>query len=407
MTLTKIFYILFHVKIAILDSIEEVVDRALIVFHAHIKDHEIRCACCRSKNVRKEASQTRRFRGCNLGDKKTYLELVTYKLYCRECNKRAWMSLPFAMGKLPMTATFINYIISLCRISTLLHVANLLCLEWKTIKNIHKAHLKKRPKQFSYRKLRYISIDEIAIRKGHVYMTIVTDLTTGQIIHAIKGRKEEVLSPFFRQLAKKAKHLRGIAMDMSKGYIALAKKYLPAAAIVFDRFHVTKVLTTMVDEVRKKEWKRHQMEGISIGKGERFLFLRNRENLSPLQGKGLDLLLEMNKSLMTAYVMKEQFRCFWECKTREEATRFLISWIVDANWCGIEEVRKAAQTILGHSYGLLNYFDHPIDNGKAEGINNKIKTMKRQSYGCRDEDYFIFKLYNLHKSKSILVGIAA
>jgi len=70
MTLQKIFHILFHVKIAILDSIEEVVDRSLIIFHAHIKEHEIRCAYCRSKNVRREASQTRRFRGCNLGDKK-------------------------------------------------------------------------------------------------------------------------------------------------------------------------------------------------------------------------------------------------------------------------------------------------------------------------------------------------
>jgi len=285
------------------------------------------------------------------------------------------MKLPFTLGKVPMTTTFINYILSLCRISTLLHVANLLCLEWKTVKNIHKAHLKKRPKQFSYRRLQYISIDEIAIRKGHVYMIIVTNLETGQVIHAVKGRKEDVLAPFFLQLARKAKHLKGIAMDMSKGYIALVKKY--------------------------------QIEGVSAGKGERFLFLRNRENSSYLQGKSLDFLLDTNRSLMIAYVIKKQFRSFWQCKTREESTRFLISWIVDANWCGIEEVRKVAQTILAHSYGLLNYLDHRIDNAKAEGINNKIKTMKRQSYGCRDEDYFILKLYNLRTTKAVLVGIAA
>lgn len=407
MTLKKIFHILFQAKITILDCIETIENAALVIFHAHIKEHELRCSCCGSKDVRQEASKKRRFRGCNLAEKKTYLQLTTYKLYCRKCKKKAWMKLSFTVGKLPMTKTFVNYIISLCRISTLLHVAGLLSLEWKTVKNIHKAYLKKRPKQFSYKKLQYISIDEIAIRKGHTYMTIITDLSTGQIIHAVKGRKEETLAPFFKQLAKKAKQLRGIAMDMSKGYIALAKQYLPKVAIVFDHFHVTKVLTTMVDEVRKKEWKKYQMEGWSIGKGERFLFLRNREDLSPLQGRGLDYLLEMNRSLMIAYVIKEQFRCFWNCRTREEGARFLISWIVDANWCGVEEVSKAAQTILKHSYGLLNYFDHRVSNGKAEGINNKIKTMKRQSYGCRDEEYFILKLYNLHTTRSALVGIAA
>jgi transposase len=317
------------------------------------------------------------------------------------------MKLPFTVGKLPMMTTFVNYIISLCQISTLLHVANLAHLEWKTVKNIHKQHLKKRPKQFSYKKLLYISIDEIAIRKGHVYMTIITDLSTGQVIHAVKGRKEDALAPFFKQLAKKAKHLRGIAMDMSKGYTFLAKKYLPAVAIVFDRFHVTKVLTTMVDEVRKREWKKYQMEGLSVGKGERFLFLRNRENLSSEQEKNLDILLEMNRPLMIAYLIKEQFRHFWNCRTRKEGVRFLVSWIIDANWCGIEEIHKAAKTILSHAYGLLNYFEHRIDNGKAEGINNKIKTMKRQSYGCRDEDYFILKLYNLHETRTALIGMAA
>lgn len=86
------------------------------------------------------------------------------------------------------------------------------------MKNLDKTNPRKRAKQFSFRKLRYISIDEIAIKKGHKYMTIFTDITTGQIIHAVEGRDEESLTPFLRLLSKRAKHLNGIRIDMSAAY---------------------------------------------------------------------------------------------------------------------------------------------------------------------------------------------
>jgi transposase len=335
------------------------------------------------------------------------MKLFIYKLYCRSCRKKAWMKLPFTVGKLPMTKTFINYIISLNRISTLLHVSEFLSLKWKTVKNIDKAHLKKRPKQFSYRKLRYLSIDEIAVRKGHIYMTVVSDLSTGQIIYAVRGRKEEVLSDFLKRLAKKAKHLQGISMDMSQCYMAAVKKHLPKIPIIFDRFHVTKVLTTMVDEVRKKEWAHCQNQGIKVRKGDRFLFLRNQEDLDPSKQEFLQRLLEINQPIAIAHLLKEQFRAFWDLKSREEGIRFFFDWCVQANMSLIPDVMKAVKTLIEHLFGLLNYFDHRIDNGRAEGINNKIKTMKRQSYGFRDEEYFILKLYNLHKASPVLIESAA
>lgn len=402
MSLSKFFHILFQTKIAILKYAEETADA--IIFHARMHAHHKRCAGCNSDKVQVKDSKERTFRGCNLSEKKTYMKLRTYKFRCLSCGKTRWMKLPFTLGKLPMTKSFINYVISLGAISTLSDVATMCGLEWKTVRNIDKANLKRRPKQFSFKKLKYLSIDEIAIRKGHKYMTIISDVSTGQIIYAVKGRKEDALSGFLKKLAKRAKKLRGIAIDMSAGYARLIKKYLPHVAIIFDRFHVTKVLNKAVDDLRKAECKKYQDKGMNIGKGDRFLLLYNFEKLDEEQKNSLEKLLDVNKNLSIAYAMKEQFRTFWICKTLEEGSNFLIHWCVQAHLSKIPQLKKAAKTLIKHADGLLNYFNHRISNGKAEGINNKIKVMKRQSYGFRDIEYFILKLYNLHKTKHVLVG---
>jgi transposase len=402
MSLSKFFHTLFKTKIAILKCVKELEDS--IVFHAQIHKHHKRCACCKSKYVRIKDSKERTFRGCDLGGKKTFMKLMTYKFRCLNCGKTRWMDLPFTMGKLPMMRSFIEYVISLAAISTLQDVARFLSLEWKTVKNIDRANLRRRPKQFSFRKLRYLSIDEIAIKKGHNYMTIISDVSTGQIIYAVKGRKEEELRGFLRQLALRARRLRGVAMDMSAGYARLVRKYLPHAAIIFDRFHVTKVLNKAVDDLRKAECRKYYAQGLNIGKGDRFLLLHNFDNLDDAQKSSLEKLFEVNRALAIAYTMKEQFRVFWNGKTREDGARMLIHWCTQAYLSNIPQLKKAAKTLIRHADGLLNYFDHRISNGKAEGINNKIKVMKRQSYGFRDIEYFILKLYNLHKTKHVLVG---
>lgn len=402
MSLSKIFNILFETKDAILESIQ--CEENEIFFFAHMRKSSYRCSCCGAKQVQIKETKKRTFRGCNLGPKKTYLKIVVHKFLCYKCKKKRWAALPFAMGKLPLTKSFIRHIIELTGMSTLLHIARLYGLQWKTVKNIDKTNLSKRQKQFSFKKLRYISVDEIAIRKGHHYMTIITDIFTGQIIYAVKGRKEKEIEGFLKRLASRAKRLKGVAMDMSAGYSASVSKYLPHVAIVFDRFHVTRVITDALDEIRKEEWKNCQSQGFNVIKGQRFLLLRNFENLQLSEQSMVEKLLEINRPLAIAHTLKEQFRMFWQQKTYQDGVRFLVIWCLEAKMSGILPLIKAAQTLLKHGKGLLNYFLHKIDNGKAEGINNKIKVLKRQAYGFRDTEYFILKLYNLHKKTHELVG---
>ena len=127
------------------------------------------------------------------------------------------------------------------------------------------------------------------------------------------------------------------------------------------------------------------------------MLLSNYEKLNPKKQKSLDCLLEVNKPIAVAHAMKEQIRLFWSKKSAQEGTKFLVWWIMDTVETEINELQKTGRTLLRHWKGLVNYFKHPISNGKTEGINNKIKTMKRQAYGFRDIEYFKLRLYNLHK----------
>jgi len=305
--------------------------------------------------------------------------------------------LPFAAGKMPMTRSFVEYTLSLVKIGTIQAIASFLGLHWKTVKNIHKEYLQKKYGNVNYKNLAYLSMDEFSIKKGHKYMTVFLDLGTGRIIYACEGRSLESIEPFLQKLKKKARKLQAIAMDLSPSYVSAIKKILPQVAIVFDRFHVVKLLNGMLDNLRKTERVRCAKEGLDIGKGDRFLFLYNFENLDGHKQDRLENLLKINEVLAIAYMMKEQFRTFWEKPSKEDAAKFLITWVLGAVSSCIPELEKMGYTMLRHKEGLLAYYDHPISNGKIEGVNNKIKVKKRQGYGYRDIDYFTLLLYDLHE----------
>ena len=194
-------------------------------------------------------------------------------------------------------------------------------------------------------------------------------------------------------------------MDLSPPFISAVKKYLPNVSIVFDHFHVTKILNQAMDDLRKKEWQKQNLPGgEKIGKGTRFLFFKHYEKMEEKEKNKLKHLLEINKTLAIAYEMKEQFRIFWEKKSKKEGSKFLCRWIFTIMHSGIPILEKVANTYLRHYEGLLNYFDYPISNGKIEGINNKIKVQKRCGYGYRDLEYFSLLLYDLHNKSIGLVA---
>jgi transposase len=202
---------------------------------------------------------------------------------------------------------------------------------------------------------------------------------------------------------------------MSRSYISAVKKYLPGIFMIFDRFHVMQLATKAIDKVRRKQQSELDEQGRKTIKGNRFLFLYNYENLNEDKKQRLELALNINEPLMIMYMMKEHLRLLWSQNSYKEGEKFLLTWIQDAMVAYSEHkeeygttvlspLRDVAKSLLRHMEGILNYFHHPISNGKIEGTNNKIKTLKRQAYGFRDKAYFRLRLLHLHAQKVQLAG---
>jgi transposase len=334
-----------------------------------------------------------------LGNKAAFLFVELQRLKCADCDKVWWPVMPFVQYKKRVTVSFERYVVELMKFATIDHVARFLGVSWGLVKNIHKAFLQKEFKNPDLKSIQYIGVDEFSIRKGHEYMTIFIDLKTGAIIHAVEGRSLKSVTPFMLELKKKASNLKAIAMDMNAAYACATKRFLPTIDIVYDRFHVMSLLNSVIDEVRRSQQSKCNEVGLRVIKGSRFLLLKNYEKLDSKKQDSLACLLEINKPLALVHAMKEQLRSFWSKPSSKEGAAFLGWWIIDTFESGIWELRRAGKTLLQRGKDLLNYFKHRITNAKTEGINNKIKTMKRQAYGFRDIEYFKLRLYNLHKER--------
>lgn len=288
---------------------------------------------------------------------------------------------------------------------TIQDVSTYVNLSWGTIKQIDQDYLKQHYAKPRLKDIQYVAIDEFAISKGHVYQTVVYDLVEERVVFVGKGRASECLDTFWTRLKASGAKVKAVAMDMWPAYINAVTNNLPESEIVFDRFHVTKKVNEALDEVRKAVYRDEVASGLrKVVKGARWLILKNNDNLSTIKHRAqLKEALAMNKPLAEAYYLKEDLRQLWNQQSYKSAEVFLDDWIKRARSSCAIAMHKLANSIAGHRSGILNWFLHPISTGPLEGINNKIKVLKRKAYGYRDLEYFNLKILSLHETKYALL----
>ena len=380
-------------------------ERGTVIFHGEVSASVECCPVCGSwKTVRRKGSKVRALRMIPIGSRQIYLVLKVWRIRCEDCGSLRWPKLPFVNGKRRYTKRFARFAIDLLHWMTISGTARVLSVGWDMIKDLHKEYLQRKYKVPPLKDLKYVGIDEFSIRKGHSYMSIFVDLETGRILHAVEGKSGKAIEPFLKVLKRRAPQLKAIAMDMSTGFISAVEEHLPFTPIVFDRYHVTALMNKAIEKVRREQQAQLDDEGCQILKGTRFLLLKNYEKLDEEKKDRLQQLLDANTPLFTMHTMKEQLRDFWKKDSLEEAISFLNAWCIDAENSGIKQLKRVATTLMHHSHGLLNYYFFRISSGLVEGINNKIKTLKRQAYGFRDMVYFKLRLYHLHSQAYSLTG---
>jgi transposase len=375
-----------------------------IILKVEMAESERKCRDCKSTNVIFKGVQTRFFHMPPLGRKRCALELVIHRICCKDCGSLYWPKLQFMDGKKRYTRSFALTVLDLLQFATIAAVADYLQVGWDLIKMIHKQKLQRIYRNPRLNDLVYLGIDEFSIRKGHSYMTIFVNLQTGQILHAVEGRTVENLTPFLQTLRRKAKKLKAVAMDMSTSYIKAVEEELSHVDIVFDRYHISALANKAIDDLRKLLQSEADEEGQKCLKGSRFLFLKNYPNLNNDNKVRLQNILDRNKPLFHMHYMKELLRLFWQFSNKERARQFLQLWCEFALESEIAPFERLGKTLEKYKEQILNYFTHRITNGVVEGINNKIKTLKRQAYGFRDMEYFKLRLLHLHRARYSFAG---
>lgn len=346
-------------------------------------------------------------RGLPIGKKPVWIVPHLHRVLCVVCECVVQEARLFADPKKHYTHQMAQYALDLCKRTTMSDVASHLGMSWDTIKEIVKNDLQDRSKKVDWRNLRLIAIDEISISKGQKYLTVVLNLETGRVLYVAESRRAEALAPFFKILRRKRTKLEAVAMDMSGSYkFAVETYYNRPCSIVYDRFHVMKLLNEELDDIRREEMRNADSEVLRrMIKGKRYLLLYALENLPGDKHSPLEELLRMNKNLCSAYILKEQLRAFWDAPSREFGEDYLRAWIAEARATGIRQLVKFAKTLEQHWDGLVAYFDHRITTGKLEGVNNSIKTLKRKAYGYRDVEFFKLRILFIHECSVKFAGM--
>lgn len=370
----------------------------------HIKlqfrKEEIRCPRCGSHHYVKNGVRQRTFIGVPVGRKKTLFIIPIQRYLCRDCGYDHQRNINFAKGSRSYTHEFATLVVEMLKFGTIKDVAAFLNVSWDMVKDIHKSYLKRRYNPPSLKNVRNIGIDEFAVRKGHVYKTIVIDLDTGRILHVGNGKGKESLKGFWRRVRRHKVKLENIATDLSPAFIGAVLENVPDANIVFDHFHVVKLMNDAIDSIRRTQYATEKdLNKREILKGTRWLLLMNGPDVMDARHKSrLDNALALNKPLAEAYYLKESLREIWRQINKEEAEKVLMAWVEQARSSGQKQLMKMAGTILAHRRGILAWYDGHLSTAKVEGINNKIKVLKRVAYGFRDDMYFKLRLFALHDS---------
>ncbi|HEV3258332.1 MAG TPA: ISL3 family transposase [Gemmataceae bacterium] len=366
-----------------------------------------RCPACDSRDVIGRGVVKRRFRTLPIGGRPVSLVLPVQRVGCRACGLVRQVKLGFADPDRSYTRAFARYALELLHHMTIKAVAAHLNVSWDVIKDIQKRDLQRRFAKPELSELRQIAIDEICIGNASRYLTVVLDLVSGAVVFVGDGKGAAALDPFWRRLRRSGAEIEAVAIDMSAAYIWAVTTHLPWAVLVFDHFHIIKLLNEKLSDLRRELYHQAATElDQHILQGTRWLLLKNPENLDPERNEWQRLAkaLQLNQPLATAYYLKEDLRRLWAQPDKAAATLFLAGWIARAEASGIRTLRSFAETLQRHEEGILAYYDYRISTGPLEGTNNKIRTMQRQAYGYRDPEFFMLKILALHQAKYALIG---
>ena len=341
-----------------------------------------RCSECGRKCAGYDRIRGRRWRHLDLAGMTLHLRYDTRRVDCPDCGVKV-EQLPWAETSSWFTRPFedhVGYVAQRCDKTT---VAAMMRVAWDTVGAIIQRVVARHRDRDLLDGLTHIGVDELSYRRHHEYITVVVDHTRGHVVWAKPGKNADTLKAFFDELGTtRCAKLEAVTIDMSGAYIKAVTECSPQAQIVFDRFHVQRMVQDAVDEVRRDEVR----AAVSVDekkqlKGTRWPLLKSFWNLSLFDSNRLSSLQRDNKRLYRAYLLKEAMVGVLDCRYEALARQKLDEWVRWARRSRLEPFKRVAATVRIHADGILAYVRSGLSNGRTEGLNGKARTLTRRSYG--------------------------
>jgi transposase len=344
----------------------------------------------------------RRWRHLDTCQMKTYLVCKVPRIKCKEHGIKT-IKVPWAESKSRTTLLFERFTIDLLLASkNQTKAAGILRISFDTLHKIMAKAVERGLSRRDDEEIKHIGIDEKSMKKGHNYISVLSDSKRTRVIDVSEGRTTRSARTLINNgLTDKQKaQLEAVSMDMWKAFINAVHKELPNAALVHDKFHIIKYLNDAVDKTRRAEARKLQKTDDKTLVKTKYLFLKNQENMTDKQLTRFKQIQELNLTTSQAWAAKENFKDFFNSETINDAKFFFAEWYQDIMERSLTKMIIVGKMLIDHSQGLLNYIEHPIDNSVAEWLNGKIQEIKVIGRGFRTfENFRIAILFFLGKLK--------
>lgn len=405
-----------------------------------LQEEDTLCPNCGCKMYKHDSHEIT-LRHLPIGPIYTYIKPTVYQFQCDNCGYNQTQNITFKADGYRITKALKNYVEDLLSTNkfTLTDIAKLTGLDRATVKDIDKKRLlgkytvKNGDRTISLiqpeQQAQYLAIDEFKLHDGYKYATHIIDLETGHILWIAEGKKKQVVYDFINHVGLDwMSKVIAVGCDMNSDFEEAFKEKCPNIKIVYDRFHIVKHLNETIGDIRKDGQSRLKNEGDIEGykslKKSRYILTSSMKTLeqkdkeveeSKVISKGNELfkkpdivrkgkyreryetIINNNETLLVAELLKELLTQAYETYEVNELEDAILDamWLCEQN--GNKHLIKFMNLLYNHLDGIVTHAEYHISSGKIEGINNKIKTVRRQAYGLPDDEYFFLKCFDLSR----------
>ena len=363
------------------------------------------CSGCGGKAGKIEEVRQREVRDLPWRKYQAVVYVEYYRVRCPKCGLKV-EQVPQLPGKAPFSKDFEDAVGLACESAAARQVARQFGLSASTVRAMDQRYLERWAKSRKKPVLRQMGVDEIYLGKTQKFLTVVSNLETGEPLWFGKERKEETLDEFFRgELSAMQRGRIGAAcVDMWEPFTKSILKWAPDCRIVYDKFHVMQHANQAVDEVRRAEFFRKGGRMRGLVKGKRWLLLTRWVNLDGKKQQLLNDLFRLNRRMMKAYLLKESLDRLWTYRYEGAAQRYLNQWIDQLRWQRLEPFKKLAVMLLRHQEGILNYCRVKVPFGVVEAVNGNIKSLLRRGRGYKNLRYLLLKAQRMATLKTEFIA---